>query len=199
MKPARDQLPLALLLSAAIAGCGTQVSPKGAGFSLPVSFAEGRNEQAKPVVAPIGASSEAAPEPKDHGGPPDPQPLVTDQYIRYQFRYEKRVLSLLSAQPFEMKQPVESARQLGRFAVELWIGRELVERIRFDFPLLVEDPSADAPAPFERGATVDHTVLVPRSERATRAILVDRAGSRWRLPWPQDRPETGVRVLSKEP
>ncbi len=199
MMLSRHRMPFAILLSVAVAGCGSQVSPKGAGFSLPVSFAEGKNEEAKPVVAPSVAASESAPELKDHGGPPDPKPLVTEHYIRYQFRYEKRVLSLLSAEPFELKQPVESVRQLGRFAVELWIGRELVERIRFDFALLVEDPSADAPAPFERGATVDHTVLVPRSERATRAVLVDRAGSRWRLPWPQDRPETGVRVLSKEP
>ncbi len=195
----RHPMRLAMLLSVPVAACGSQVSPKGAGFSLPVSFAEGKNEEAKPVASPSVAASEPASALKDHGGPPDPKPLVTEHYIRYQFRYKKRVLSLLSAEPFELKEPVESVRQLGRFAVELWIGQELVERIRFDFPLLVEDPSADAPALFERGATVDHIVLVPRSERATRAVLVDRAGSRWRLPWPQDRPETVVRVLSKEP
>jgi hypothetical protein len=91
--------------------------------------------------------------------------------------------------------PVVTARPMGRFAIELWIGRELIDRVRFDFPLLgAEEPPGDrqsihAEPRFEPGLEAERTILVPNSERATRAQLVDRAtGKIQALPWPPDAP-----------
>jgi hypothetical protein len=91
----------------------------------------------------------------------------------------------------ELPAPAASPRRMGRFAVELWIGQELVDRVRFDFPLLAADvaegrkrPLHDSPR-FAPGADTRTTVRVPGSERATRALLVDRLTARVvPLEWP---------------
>jgi hypothetical protein len=94
----------------------------------------------------------------------------------------------------EFDRPIPAERKIGRFAVELWVGNELVERVRFDFPLLAADPAPDGrkhplrqtPA-FGPGAETSREVLVPASDRATRAVLVDRqSGHTTALPWPPD-------------
>lgn len=189
-----------VLLIALLGACSGPVQARGAGFSMPVSFAEGHNEQAQAASAgAANAPKGAAPKKvkKDHGGPPDPPPLVTAHYLRYRIRYSKRVPSIVDVQALELKQPAAAERRLGRFAIELWIGKELVERVRFDFPLLVEDPSADNEAPFEQGATVEQSVLLPRSDRATRALLVERSGRSWALPWPPERLPSGPQDLTE--
>jgi hypothetical protein len=89
---------------------------------------------------------------------------------------------------------------MGRFAVELYIGKELIDRVRFDFPLLGADELAggerkwDSPPSFERKLSTTAAVMIPHSERATRVVLVDRASGRvWPLPWPfTARPDGGT-------
>ena len=89
---------------------------------------------------------------------------------------------------------------MGRFAVELYVGRQLLDRVRFDFPLLGADELAggprmwSSPPSFERKLSTQAAVMIPHSERATRAILVDRATGRvWTLPWPLvDRADGGA-------
>ncbi len=85
---------------------------------------------------------------------------------------------------------------MGRYAIELWIGQELIERVRFDFPLTAADeapPSGPEPIHAPRanlgdGVTATQKLLVPAAERARRAVLVDRAtNARTELPWPPDR------------
>jgi len=88
---------------------------------------------------------------------------------------------------------------MGRYAVELWIGRELVERVRFDFPVTAADEPRTSPRrpltevpQLGAEARVIQRVLVPESPRATRAVLVDRATEQViELPWPPDRPLNG--------
>jgi hypothetical protein len=92
--------------------------------------------------------------------------------------------------------PRVTPRRMGRYAIELWIGRELIDRVRFDFPLLAAEPVPSGPRkPLEQppslaaGADVTSEVLVPDNPRATRAVLVDRAtGETQVLPWPPDAP-----------
>jgi hypothetical protein len=127
---------------------------------------------------------------------PDPEPLRTADQFECSFRYEKGEVKLVGATKRTMPQPVSTPRRLGRFAVELWLGHELIERVRFDFPLLAappEQPEKDKKAPsIESGLVVTQKLLVPTNDRATRAVLVDRAtGEQRELPWPlTGNPET---------
>ncbi len=110
--------------------------------------------------------------------------------------YDAGQVRVVSATERVFPKPVVAPRHLGRYAIELWIGRELVDRVRFDFPGLAgEPPSHPGPRPLKEpptlsaAAVVAARVLVPASPRATRAILVDRmTGSEQRLPWPPDAP-----------
>jgi hypothetical protein len=71
---------------------------------------------------------------------------------------------------------------------------ELIERVRFDFPLLALDAPPADPAQrrgirelprFAPGARSSVNLLVPDSQRATRARLLDRAtGELVEIPWP---------------
>jgi len=92
----------------------------------------------------------------------------------------------------ELERATATERHVGRFAVELWVGAELIDRVRFDFPLLAADPAPQGrkrplrgEPSFGPGAETSRDVLVPVSDRATRAVLVDRLDGRTiPLPWP---------------
>src|SRR5262249_55159054 len=82
-------------------------------------------------------------------------------------------------------------RMMGRFALELYVGAELLDRVRFDFPLLGADEMGpggrrfNSPPSFERHLATSAAVVVPHSDRTTRVVLVHRAsGKKWPLPWP---------------
>jgi hypothetical protein len=125
---------------------------------------------------------------------PDPKASMTTQWVRLTVRYEKGKLSLLHAEPEQTQQPQSTVRKMGRFEAELWIGCELIDRVRFDFPLLagepVEQKAKQAHQPnFEEQGRFDTTISIPNSERATRLELRDRArdahpSSLVNLPWP---------------
>ena len=132
----------------------------------------------------------ASPEPsaKRHDLP-DPQPLVEVQHFEYVVRYRRGTLSVVSVRPVRTERPVATARRMGRFAFELWIGRELIDRVRFDFPLLAAAPAPDDPDAqkpnLAAGADVEQTIVVPASDRATYARILDRAsGKEVVVPWP---------------
>lgn len=90
------------------------------------------------------------------------------------------------------EQPIVTARRMGRFAVELWVGKELIDRVRFDFPLVAaEEPAQPGPASLHAApsltsrSTFTAVVIVPRAARARRVIVVDRAtGNEELLPFP---------------
>src|SRR5690606_24929708 len=75
------------------------------------------------------------------------------------------------------------------FTVELGIGHELLERARFDFPLLGAEPPTETAlgtAPqFASRADVSRVVRVAERPRATWARITDRAtGEVWQMAWP---------------
>jgi hypothetical protein len=76
---------------------------------------------------------------------------------------------------------------LGRFALEFWIGKELVDRVRFDVPLL-EDPTKRKNRRFgspEFAVNTRLSVRLADSPRATSLVFVDRAtGERQVFAWP---------------
>lgn len=181
-----------LVLAAALAAlaCTQARGPTSAeptpGIVFPAQFAEGEAKDAgAPPTEPI--MTEPA---QRSSAPPDPEPLRQAEQYEYSFAYEDGATRVLGVRPKKFQQPVVTARKMGRFAVELWIGSELVDRVRFDFPLLaVEEPPQRRPKlnapPSLAGGVLKATVLVPAASRARRALLVDRATNReMELDWP---------------
>jgi len=135
--------------------------------------------------------------------PPDPKPSHTREWVAYAFVYEEGAVRAQSQRRESTTKPRDSARVVGRYAVELWIGCELVDRVRFGFPLQGAErpktlgsrhPLNEQPSLTEK-ARLTTTVRVPLDPRATRAELVDRGtGKRSTLAWPPDltasKPET---------
>jgi hypothetical protein len=155
--------------SAAAAAAGASAAPSGAASTL---------------------SSTSVPAP--HGHLPDPQPLSERAQWSYPVVYDRGTIRVGDPEPMCLSRPQPTPRRMGRFAFELWLGRELVDRLRFDFPLLAtEEPPAGPRRPlretprFAPGAHVSVTLRIPASERAATARIFDRAtGESIAVPWP---------------
>lgn len=199
-----------------ISCAGATPNPNAPGLSVPHEIAAGNNPHALPRTpapsapgAKAGEAGEsgapaveetpasAVPGPPSGGYAPDPEPLRLKKQYDFRVAYRDGDVSLESAIPVTLAAPVVTVRKMGRFALELWVGSELVERVRFDFPLLAAQgverkdtsrPMRDPPR-FQVDSVV--TVRVPASIRATRAVIVDRAtGQKTPVPWPPEAPIT---------
>lgn len=152
-------------------------TPEPAEEPTPGSETEGGNGAAG---APAGRSG---PGQGPRGRAPDPPALTSTVQYELELRYARGDVELVGAEERRFQRPRVTPRRIGRFAIELWIGLELVERVRFDFPLLGAEESEDGG--LERGLVTSQKVLVPATDRPTRALLVDRAtGEEIELPWP---------------
>jgi hypothetical protein len=125
---------------------------------------------------------------------PDPPPLVEGGQWVYDLRFSKGDVFLAGVHAIQLAAPQATPRMMGRFALELYEGVALLERVRFDFPGLgANDPSvAGGRQPLE-GAPITATsklttrvgVMLPATKRGTKLELWDRATNRrWPLPWP---------------
>ena len=195
--------PLALVTVVLLASCSSARASRpeeiGPGIVMPMQLGEGHGDGAMAEPVPSGTPAEgpsgsASPAPAPRAftsDPPDPQALrLADQY-EYTLHYENEKIRLSAVRLVHFPKPVVTARRIGRYAVELWIGRELIDRVRFDFPLL----AASEPTPEKRhkiyetpqltGGPYTVTVLVPAAPRARSARLVDRASRKQaELTWP---------------
>lgn len=185
---------------AVLAACGAghyqTVDPGHAAFVVPHHIAEGKGEgEDLPQDAGPPPTHAAAPPPPLSGSAPDPEPLrMTDQW-QFSLLYQGGNVSVEHVEKRTFPKAVSTARRMGRFALELWIGHELIDRVRFDFPLIAAEeapgvtrrPLHDPPS-LGPHAIARINVLVPQSPRATRLVLVDRATEKSQeLPWPPDR------------
>lgn len=121
--------------------------------------------------------------------PPDPPALVEREQWVFDLRWERGDVYLLRVHKIDMGRPHATPRVMGRFALELFEGPTLIERARFDFPLLgapeVEDAGYKTPPRFEPKLKTRIGVVFPATKRGTRLELWDRAkDKRWTLPWP---------------
>jgi len=135
--------------------------------------------------------------------PPDPAPLSERGQWIFDLRYDKGDIYLLGAHGIQLPSPQVTPRAMGRFAVELYEGPTLIERVRFDFPMLLAGDMPDASRPkhddpyqpaFDRKLVSRIGVMFPATARGTRLELWDRAtDKRWPLPWPpkDTRPDGG--------
>jgi hypothetical protein len=167
---------------------------QGPGLTFPAHFAEGDDQDGGTERAAGGPAWPDAGRSKQ-SDLPDPQPLRLDRQWEYELVYDRGKVSVGTVRERRFQRPIVTQRQMGRWAIELWIGAELVERVRFDFPLTAADDPRRGPRPireppsFAEGVSTTRTLLVPASPRATRAVLVDRAtGELIELPWPPDAP-----------
>jgi hypothetical protein len=119
--------------------------------------------------------------------PADPEPLVERKQWVFDLRWDRGDVWLLGVHRLDLPAPQPTPRAMGRFALELFEGPTLLERVRFDFPLLGAPEPADGGAPisFANRLRTRIGVIFPATERGTRLELVDRAsGRRWGLDWP---------------
>jgi hypothetical protein len=191
--------------------CGSArygVSETGApSMTLPAHFAEGEPQDAgvagrRAASRAPGAPAGTAPGSSPGGTPvaasgraasaPDPVPLTTANQWEFSLQYSKGTVRVVGVREVVLERPMPTARRVGRFAIELHVGSELVDRVRFDFPLLAADAAPDGlrhplhgPVRFAPGAETSQRVLVPGSDRATSALVLDRlTGDRVPLAWP---------------
>ena len=150
--------------------------------------------------APKDAGKEPSRDPGLAPIPADPPPLTErDQWV-FDLKWERGDVTLISVRKRRTAAPQTTARSMGRFALELYEGPGLVERVRFEFPLLGgERPDAGSGMrslpDFEGKLSTRAAVLFPVTMRGTRLELWDRAtDKRWPLPWPPMSPNEGTTV-----
>jgi hypothetical protein len=188
MRALRAFAPFVLLACSASQPPSLAQSSPGLVFDTPI--AEGKGDADGPAPPPRATAS--APPPPQVLAPPDPEPLRQREQYEYSLRYEGGRASVTNVRAVTYPQPIVTARRMGRFALELWVGKELVERVRFDFPMLAADePARPGPAPLHappsltRRSVLTTVVVVPQSSRARTALLIDRAtGHEESLPYP---------------
>jgi hypothetical protein len=156
------------------------------GCSKPVQMGQAPNivipieRKPPPGDAPPPASREPEPPPAVHQAP-DPAPNRSAAQVDLMLRFEGGRLHLLGSQRVTLEIAEATPRRMGRFAAELWLGTELIERLRFDVPLL----AADGGEALEAGLATDVTIRLPLLERANRLEIVDRkTEEKLTLEWP---------------
>ncbi len=167
--------------------------PGAPSIVLPARFAEGTGEPGKAPSPPPSAApgpheppSKAEPSGKVTVKPsnlPDPTPLRMAEQVEYELELNEGKIRVASAKPVKLAAPIVTPRRMGRYAVELSIGPELIERLRFDFPATAADEPLkpgqpkplSAPLTLSERAIARVKLLVPHSPRVRRAVLVDRA------------------------
>lgn len=200
---------LSLVLACSSARYSTE--PGAPTLIVPARFAEGTGGpggSAAPSASAAPAPSASAPAvpPYTISKLPDPTPLKSVQQVEYQLELSEGKVKVVSVKPVTVREAIATPRRMGRWALELSIGQELIERVRFDFPTTAADEPQSGrkrlKTPLDLGsrAITRVTVLVPHSERVRRAVLFDRAHeSVMELEWPLPAPPPPAPSASASP
>jgi hypothetical protein len=144
---------------------------------------------AKPIPS---VAPSVAPSATSNATPPDPPVLSSLNHWLLGLRYVRGTVRIDTVQAVHLQEASEGDRFTGRFALELWSHQTLLDRLRFDFPLLAAEttpPSAQRPvhreASFAPGADVSVSLQVPTIPEINRAQIVDRVtGKITEIAWP---------------
>jgi hypothetical protein len=145
----------------------------------------------------VGGFAAVAGPPKG-GFPPDPPPRSNRNHWIFEMSARGGKISIDRVKPITFDKPAETPRVIGRFALELYIGRELLDRVRFNVPLMgaeaVEGNRNNLPKPrFDQNVTAHVSARMADSPRAAYLLIVDReTGDTQKLTWP---PEKDGRLL----
>ena len=187
-------------------GCSSarySTEPGAPTLVLPAHFAEGQGEPgaasgtALPNTPPrasgsaAGSAAPAAPV-LTPSTAPDPTPLSMAEQVEYELELSEGKVHVVSVKAVKLASPIATARRLGRYAIELSIGHELIERVRFDFPgTAADEPEPGgkhrlfAPLTLSARAIAHVRLQVPHSPRVRQAMLVDRGlNTATALEWP---------------
>src|SRR3954462_15696665 len=127
-------------------GCAGPPEQRGLSVVMPTHAGEGHGDgharPARTAASPGAGAAPAVPSPGspaaaegtarpavEHGTQPDPIPLSTQHQWDLTLHYAKGTVRLVEAKALELDAPVSTPRRMGRFAVELWVGKELVDRV----------------------------------------------------------------------
>ncbi len=130
------------------------------------------------VLATAGVAAIASP-PRE-GFAADPPARAAEKQWVFEVAYDRGASAVTSAKSANAKKPIATARVMGRFALELWVGKELLDRVRFDVPLLGDDSAYRDPKSFFKKPTFQRVtakvkVQMADSPRATVLTFVDRS------------------------
>jgi hypothetical protein len=141
--------------------------------------------------AALGASALVAlAEPPKGGYPPDPPARASKKQWTVEIAARGSKVTAERATAATLAQPAATDRVTGRFALELYVGRELLDRVRFNVPLMGDEPPQGnrngLPRPrFDKNLTTRLRVRLADNERAAYLVLVDReSGDTQKLEWP---------------
>jgi hypothetical protein len=114
---------------------------------------------------------------------PDPSPLLSDAVFVMTVTFAKGAITVDKVDREKLPSRQAVVRRFGRFAAELYSGPTLLERVRFDFPLIADDDyTGDV---YARGLITSVKVRIPDSERPNKLEIWDRATDRrWSFDYP---------------
>ncbi len=139
------------------------------------------------LVAMAAFSLAETPAPRG-GFAPDPPGIATKKQWSFSIDYHDGKANVDQVEAVYLQNPATTARVMGRFAVEFWVGKELLDRIRFEVPLL-DDPSMHRKGalsgPRFGNVSTHLKVRLADNARATVVVVVDRStGDTQRFAWP---------------
>ena len=132
------------------------------------------------VLAALGAGGLVAlAEPSKSGFTPDPPAHASKKQWSLAVVARAGKVSVERATASMLAQPAESPRMVGRFALELYVGPELLDRVRFNVPLMGDGPVEHSRKRAYHNADTDQVttslkVRLADSPRAAYLVLVDR-------------------------
>jgi hypothetical protein len=131
-------------------------------------------------------------DPPRGGFAPDPPPIASRKHWIFQISSRDGKIQIEGVKPVTYDKPAETPRVIGRYALELYIGFELLDRVRFNVPLMGGEGSEGnrnrLPKPrFEQNVTATLTARLADNPRAAYLLLVDReTGEKQKLVWPPE-------------
>ncbi len=142
------------------------------------------------AAAGVIAVAEPKAPPSRAGYAPDPAVRPSAKQWVFEVQYAKGRSSVSRVRSVTLDRPAATARVMGRFAIELHVGQELLDRVRFDVPLTGDAPERPTSVllrrpTFDQGVTARLRVQMADNPRASWAKLVDRkTGVEERFLWP---------------
>jgi hypothetical protein len=156
-----------------------------------VATALGAGLGAAAAVHLVGPIADAFAKPPREGFPPDPPPKANTKQWVFEIIVKQGVPSIGKLTPVTLKKAEGTPRVMGRYALEFYVGNEILDRLRFNVPLGGDGPREGDDQPGRKRpkfrANTKFFVRMAENTRATRLRFVDRATAETTVFfWPPD-------------